>query len=133
MKTKILPVVGIALCAGLMLTGCGKIKMKSTDKKCISNMKQMATTITCYYNDCRGAMPSPQALVRGKYLNAAALDDPKSFTHCPGCGAKYVFLIPENTHLNDPELYKDGKVPSTLPILECPGHGHKVFADGHVR
>lgn len=133
MRTGILLIVGVALCTGMMLTGCGKIKMKATDKECVNRMKQMSTSIVAYSNDNRGVMPSPQALVRGKYLGSGALDDPKSCTHCPGCGAKYVFLIPEYTYLMDPELYKDGKTPSTLPILKCPAHGHVAFVDGHVR
>ena len=124
MKTRVLFGVMIAFCAVVMLSGCGRIKMKTSEKDCASHLKQMAMCILTYVNDHRGNMPSPQALVKGKYLPQSVLDDKKSVIHCPGCGAMYEFLIPENTKLI-------GVTPAT-PMLKCPAHGYVVFVDGHV-
>ena len=132
-------VFGIALCAGLLLAGCGKTLNKALKKaqgkakrtECVNNLKQMSACVIQYLNDNRACMPSIENLERGKYIQKGAASDPKSFVCCPETHQQYEVLIPPQTRVNNPQ-FQNGKSPSQIQMIHCPKHGHVVYLDGVV-
>ena len=145
MKKRFSRVFGLALCAGLLLTGCDKLKAKGDAKANTAEAKANAQAQaavrrvapgqaqTVYGKsmekgrsaDCQNNMRnlSQYLMMCGDYLPTSA----REFTQngCPGetlrcpAGGDYEFLVKGRTR-------NAGKV----PVLRCPKHGLVLCSDG---
>ena len=120
MEKRVLSVAGFALCAGLLLAGCGRYN----STKCVDNLKQMSSAVQQYMYENRWTMPSIADLEKDNKIK-------KEIGCCPDTKQQYEMLIPELTRTNDPK-FQNGKAPSEIPMIRCPKHGHVVYLDGHV-
>ena len=136
MRAKIFGWMMVALCAGLVLAGCGKkaLNQAQGDAKrtaCVSNLKQLGASVKTYTDDHMGFMPAPEDLERGKYVKKGEASDPNGIVCCPETHQQYEFVIPKLTKTNSVK-FQNGRSPDKIPMIRCPKHGHLVYLDGSV-
>ena len=142
MKHRFLLVAGIVLCAGLLLTGCDKLKSKgeanakAAEDKANAQAQAMVRgrltgqPQTAYGSamerakstDCLNQMNNLRGFwAAEEYLPTSAKDFPGagSALKCPGSGKDYEFLV-------SGRVRNAGKV----PVLRCPTHDLVLWSDG---
>lgn len=128
MRHRFLLIAGIALCAVVLLAGCGKPEAKPAEKPQAPAKAQTA------YGSAMERARSTECLMRlmglkpylmmvGDYLPAsreefAKTGCPDEMLSCPG-GEKYEFLV-------EGKVRNSGKV----PFLRCPTHALVLYSDG---
>ena len=124
MRHRFFLIAGIALCAGLLLTGCDKPKAKAAEDKANAQAQTVygSAMEKAKSTDCLNQMSGLRGFwAAEEYLPTSAKDFPGagSALKCPGSGADYEFLVKGRVR-------NAGKV----PVLRCPTHDLTLYSDG---